>query len=129
MAQYFLQVQNRRYNKNIVFSSAVFDEMLSYSWPGNIRELENIIERLVVTCRDKIVKTAASVIHSEQSCMYIEKKVIVNETIPLKQAREELERQLIERAFEEGGNSYKAAELLGISQASAHRKIQKYLEL
>ena len=128
LAQYFLQCLNRRYNRNVFFSSKAFDELLSYSWPGNIRELENVIERLVVTSRGEIVKTTSGVIsHDEGSCSS-EQNIVVNDMIPLRQAREELEKQLVRLAYEEGGSSYKVAEILDISQASAHRKIQKYID-
>lgn len=127
LSQSFLQCQNRKYGKEVIFSSQVFDQFLTYHWPGNIRELENIVERLVVTARSRIVRECHVNNLMQNRPETEQDAVIVNAILPLEEAREALERQLIRRAYREGGTSYKTAELLGISQTSAHRKIQKYI--
>lgn len=53
--------------------------------------------------------------------------VSVNRILPLREALEEVERQLVREAYERYGSSYKVAQALEISQSSANRKISKYL--
>ena len=48
LSMYFLNRANQRHGKNITFTYDVFEYFNHYSWPGNIRELENIIERIVI---------------------------------------------------------------------------------
>lgn len=48
MIHHFLNLFNQRYNKNIVLDADCIGRMKTYTWPGNIRELENVIERWVV---------------------------------------------------------------------------------
>ncbi|SHI34517.1 regulatory protein, Fis family [Dethiosulfatibacter aminovorans DSM 17477] len=52
--------------------------------------------------------------------------IIINRIMPLREAREMLERELITRAMEEAGSTYKAARLLKVSQATVARKSKKY---
>ncbi len=53
LAEYFIARQNERQGRNITgLHPAALDRLLAHSWPGNIRELENCIERCFVTCRD-----------------------------------------------------------------------------
>lgn len=127
LTQSFLQCQNRKYGKEVIFSSQVFDQFLSYHWPGNIRELENVVERLVVTARSRIVREGHVNPLLKNQPSFPQESLVVNKVMFLEEAREELERQLVLRAYRQGGTSYKTAELLGISQTSAHRKIQKYI--
>ena len=47
-AIHFLTIFNRKYNKNIILAQDTIDGLCRYQWPGNIRELENLIERWVV---------------------------------------------------------------------------------
>jgi len=57
LAKYFLDRVNRETKKQIRgFTSSAVDELLSYQWPGNIRELENVIERAVVICSESYIR-------------------------------------------------------------------------
>ncbi len=56
LLQYFLKIYNQRFNKNIEgFAKEVLDTFLKYSWPGNIRELENFVERAVALEKNKFI--------------------------------------------------------------------------
>lgn len=56
LIEHFIRLYNRKANKNITHvSDTVLDQMLAYEWPGNIRELENTIERAVVLTKDLII--------------------------------------------------------------------------
>lgn len=51
----FLNVYNKEYNKNVSISPRLLDFLERYSWPGNIRQLQNLMERLVIICRTPVV--------------------------------------------------------------------------
>ena len=99
-----------------------------YKWPGNIRELENLIERLVVTNKTGVISAqdipnGIKIMTDDNS-----EEIQINRIIPLKKALEETERKLVQMVFEEVNSTYKAAELLDISQSGASRKFLKYVK-
>ncbi len=116
-----------QYGKKVILSQEARKAMEEYSWPGNIRELENTVERLVVTNQGGIVTPVdlPSAIIKESS--QYGGGVVIDNIIPLKKAMEETEKQLISAAYMKYGSSYKVAEALDISQSAASRKIIKYL--
>ncbi|MCY8231120.1 sigma-54 interaction domain-containing protein [Priestia endophytica] len=117
LVHHFLTVFNERYNRSVEFSPKVFEAFLKGEWPGNIREIENMVERLVVTS-ERIVTI--------KDVPFLQQETYISPHLSLQQKLEELECRLIQEAYEEFGSSYKVAEELGISQSSAIRKIQKY---
>lgn len=99
-------------------------------WPGNIRELENIVQRLIVSSRADVI-TALDVmreLHGEVFDMSadIVEGVNLDESYDLTQMVERFERELIKRAYEECGSTRKAAAHLNISQTQIVRKMRKY---
>ena len=118
----------QRYDKEVVLSREARQIMEEYSWPGNIRELENTVERLVVTNRKGVILPAdlPSKITAENN--KYSGGVMIDDIIPLKKATEEIEKQLSSVAYVRYGSSYKVAKALGISQSAASRKIIKYLK-
>lgn len=99
----------------------VMDCLLNYDWPGNIRELENTIERLVVTSMDDcITKDAMAEIKS------IDVHPAQNGLTSLKAFLEKEENRLLEEAYRLMGSTRKAAAVLGISQSSMVKKMKKY---
>jgi transcriptional regulator with PAS, ATPase and Fis domain len=94
-----------------------------YSWPGNIRELQNIIERLV------IVSAPASAITVDQvvKLLNIDPFDIgfSNREMMLKEIVEEVERRAIEKTLSRCGSTRKAAKVLGIDQSTIVKKAKK----
>lgn len=98
--------------------------LINYNWPGNIRELENIIERCVVV-------TSKIVITQEDLPSYITNynpsNTIKNQCDSLDTVIDNAEKEVLIKALKQcNGNRTKASELLGISRRSLHRKIIKY---
>ena len=68
LARFFLSRFNRLYNKNIEgFSQSAIQGMLTFSWPGNIRELENCIERACITSNGKIIQKEDLFLHTNET--------------------------------------------------------------
>lgn len=123
----FLHKFNEKYHSTIIISNDALARLQQYPWPGNVRELENMVERLVVTNRKGIVEEEDlpnTILLNTASQL---ETVSVNRILPLREALEEVERQLVREAYERYGSSYKVAQALEISQSSANRKISKYL--
>lgn len=109
-----------------VVSREVLQCLQSYSWPGNIRELENIIERCVVVSQGSMI--GIHYLPSEIRGGQDESSLGVTHGEPLLNiAMDKIEKEAIVKALKESkGNKTKAALVLGISRRSLHRKIQKY---
>lgn len=123
LLQFYVAKLNKKYNKNHQLDSKTVSILLDYAWPGNIRELENIVERLIVTADSPIIipeQLPSHLLKTEQN-----EDV---QDVSLKQWLEEKEKELITRMYDKYGSSYKVAEVLQISQSSANRKIRKYVQ-
>ncbi len=98
--------------------------MTAYDWPGNIRELKNCVERMVVLARNPVLQLENVPINiREKSSPGISSKILSGSSCDLTKN----EKTLIIKALEEaGGNRTKAAELLGISRRTLHRKLHEY---
>lgn len=127
LIDFFAEKMNVKYNTSTTFSLEAENALVQYHWPGNVRELENLIERLVVTSENDEI----TVDDLPEEIRYREAGdgiVIVKDIAPLKQVRDEMEKQLIRKAYEVHKSSYKVAELLGIDQSTASRKINKFIK-
>lgn len=103
------------------------EELRRTAWPGNIRELRNFLERLIVTV-DEDELTAAHIAGALADERNEEPLAPVVATLPLKDQLEWYEGQIVRRAYETCRSTYEIAELLGISQSSAVRKVNKYVK-
>ncbi|MEG0392157.1 MAG: sigma-54 dependent transcriptional regulator [Anaerovoracaceae bacterium] len=121
---YFLRAERESLTQSVqkhIDSEAMFC-LKNYNWPGNIRELENIIERcVVVTPGETIgVESLPMEIRAAERAERKGTMAMLNEAIDQK------EREIIRNALEENnGNKTKTAVTLGISRRSLHRKLEK----
>ena len=115
LINYFLKKFNGKYNLNKRFADEVIVSLYCYNWPGNVRELEHVVERLVVTSdSDVVTKDDLSDIISTGSPS--RGKVICTDLVPLKEAKKELEEQLVKRAYNIYRSTYKMGEVLQVHQ-------------
>ena len=112
-------------------SPEAMERLLAYKWPGNIRELENAIERAAVTSIgdtimvDKLPPKVTGVASEDNPRIQID----LTHPLPfyLKQATEQIEKQYILKALEKSrGNVGRCAELCGLSRRSVSGKISQY---
>ncbi|NPU86011.1 MAG: sigma-54-dependent Fis family transcriptional regulator [Syntrophaceae bacterium] len=100
------------------------DLLMKYDYPGNVRELENILERAVVIARNPVI--TAEDLPFRDDWPEAEEDVAGGEG-PLKNAVEDLEKRLILEAMEKsGGQHLKAAEILGLNKRMLRYKLKKY---
>lgn len=115
-----------KYRKTSTLSKELLEYLQNYSWPGNIRELENMMERLVVTAKsDDIDKTALpEKILNEKQQMESSHFCLNGQSLP--DYLEQIEKNLISEANAKHKSTRKAAESLGITQSSLMRRLKKY---
>ncbi len=115
----FLENANKELGKNIKdFNEKTKSLILSYPWPGNLRELKNIIRRAVLLCSSDYIDVKS---FPEELMKYIEKGTDVT---PLKRTNEE---ELIMDALKKcGNNKSKAAKLLGVDRKTLYNKMERY---
>ncbi|HWR05681.1 sigma-54 interaction domain-containing protein [Sporomusa sp.] len=125
---YFLNQFNKKYKKEHSISPECRDILLDYSWPGNIRELENMIERLVVVVEDSVINVChLPRVFSEAFSKKIQLlEVDEPKSSTLDTAVIQVERKMVVEAYRKYGSSRKVAHALNISQSRAHRLIEKY---
>ncbi|MCE5263091.1 MAG: sigma-54 dependent transcriptional regulator [Deltaproteobacteria bacterium] len=105
-------------------SSEAQDILLKYDYPGNVRELENIIERAVVIAREEVISVEDLPFREAMEETLAGKKA---EEGLLRGSIEELEKRLIVEAMEKAGDHQsRAADLLGISERMLRYKLKKY---
>lgn len=125
LVENFLSRLNQKYQMNKRIGDEVMDAFMNYDWPGNVRELENLIERLVVTAEGNTV-TPGDLPDHFLTRTPSHGGVIVKDICPLKEAIEDLERQLVLMAYRKHKNTYKCAEVLKVNQSTVVRKLKKY---
>ena len=132
LTDYFIEKFNRKLARRVEgIAPEVRDCLLAYPWPGNIRELEHLIERMVLMAEEPIL--TMKLVPPEILNPAYEEHPLPTE-LPEKPGRdilkshmEEMERQIISRCLEEcGGNVTRAAERLGLSRKGLQLKMIKH---
>ena len=118
LANNFLRMHAQRYRKELVgFDEMARDRLLQHSFPGNVRELDHVIERAVLMARSSQIKAADLGLTSTGG----ESKSLEDMSL------EEVEAFLIKKALaRNNGNARKAAEALGLSRSAFYRRLQQY---
>jgi DNA-binding NtrC family response regulator len=101
----------------------------AFPWPGNIRQLENVIQQAVLTSNGNELKLhhLSQVIHARSEALPAAAQTTGGFSGTLKQSRESSERANILRALEKAGQSRtRAAQLLGVSRVTLYKKMKKY---
>ena len=130
LVEHFLDVfsrQEMRDRKNI--SSEVVEVMQSYDWPGNIRELKNIMERLVImssTTSIDLLQLPEAILESSKAATTVGEEGLLDNS-SLRGAREDFERLFIIQKLEENDwNITRTAEIIDLERSNLHRKIKSY---
>ncbi len=124
LCDHFISLFNVRFKKNITdLSHEALDILLAHDYPGNIRELENILEHAFIFCKEEIIEPA----HLPREIVSAQKSAGKQNGMFEGVTRfEELEKVFIEHILSEtGGSRIKAAQRLGIHKATLFRKMKR----
>lgn len=124
-AFYFLNQFNSMYKKNHQLSKEVLDIFMQYSWRGNVRELSHLIERLVVTVSDFIIKP----FHLPNTLFEISNQANSSGADSFDEIVDEFKKNLIVDAYKKLKSSRRVAKELKISQSKASRLIKQYCDV
>lgn len=129
LAQLFIKKYNEMYRRDVHLTNAAIDLLISYPWPGNVRELENVMQRVVVTSEQKEVTPEwIHKISPMKTASGKNRKPIIPTIIPLDEALDHVEEQLILMAMKQHTSLKNAAEVLQVSQPTMSRKYKKIKE-
>jgi transcriptional regulator with PAS, ATPase and Fis domain len=127
LAQHMIDDMSRRHNKTArLISTEAMEALLDYHWPGNIRELRNVIERAVVICEGEQIEKRHLPAHiTGQQPSPTADAVMIPIGMPL----EEVERRVILSTLARSDyNKTRTAETLRISLKTLHNKLKAYRE-
>lgn len=129
LVEYFFEkILEKLKKEKRVFSKESMRALMNYNWPGNIRELQNIIERVVTLSKNETISVEELPLPAEESSALTEdlhegqkrKSFIVTSLA------EQEKNAIVEALNKYGGNQTKVAQVLGISTTTLWRKIKKY---
>jgi two-component system response regulator HydG len=122
--QHFVDKANEELDRNVrSLSKEVMDVFQKYDWPGNLRELNNVIKRLVLLSREEVANLEALPAEMITSLEDTQKSAGSD----LKALQETHEKEMIEKVLQEVRyNKSKAAKLLNIDRKTLYYKIEKY---
>jgi len=103
-------------NRRLAFDNQAIKALQNYPWPGNIRELQNTIERLIAFCQTETIRAADVTTVLEQWESTTRKPVFEAKEI----------QEITDALYEARGNQSKAAKLLGIDRTTLWRKMRRY---
>ncbi|MFG0585768.1 sigma-54 interaction domain-containing protein [Pseudomonas sp. zjy_9] len=122
LLDFYLAEFNQRYGRELSWGLEALDALTDYDWPGNIRELINLVERLVVTCSAGSVE----LFDLPEEMRAVRGARDDEHLLPLRKQVEQLERRLIRQALVQHKTTREAARVLGLSQATLVQKMKRW---
>lgn len=129
LASLFINRYNKKYNQEKKLTYDLVKALERYSWPGNVRQLKNIMENMVIVSNNEYLQPE-DLPWNESGKKNVTAKMIdslsENEELGLNEALDALECQILTQAKETYGTTRKIAEKLKVNQSTIVRKMQKY---
>ncbi|WP_282140912.1 sigma 54-interacting transcriptional regulator [Cytobacillus oceanisediminis] len=117
-----------KYHKHLKFTKKAIQVLTNYQWPGNVRELVNMIERIYVTASNPEVgeqEVLSLFSKGDNQGMSHDQAIVVNQLLPLKEAVDLLERELIYKASQSEKSYRGIARVLEVNPSTIVRKVKK----
>tara|TARA_Y100001970_G_scaffold189611_1_gene230514 strand:- start:854 stop:2209 length:1356 start_codon:yes stop_codon:yes gene_type:complete len=125
LIEYFSKKIADIYNLKEFFIDANNQYLINYQWPGNVRELRNLIERIGILSPGNSEKISNIIKESLKSYEETNFKVENTLSVPLKEARENFEKEYLTTQLKKfGGNISKTAKFVGMERSALHRKLK-----
>lgn len=125
LTQHFIKEYNQEFGKNINgISTEAYELIVKHSWPGNIEELKNVLERVFSNSDDNIIQPRHLPFYIRKQTQQTQK---MSDKNSLRSILDDTEKAALLQALQNtNGNKVKAAKLLGISRAGLYQKLEKY---
>jgi two-component system, NtrC family, response regulator len=118
IANAVLRRSGEQHRRKLRFSVEALEAIARYGWPGNIREMENAVERAIIMAKGRQIEPAD---------LGIEVGPAAPELAPLRESRDRAEREaLVDALVKTRGNISQAAKLLGVSRPTFHGRLTKH---
>ena len=125
LIDYFSKKISETYNLKKLQIDTDSHTLINYEWPGNVRELRNLIERIAILSPDTKDKVSNIIKESIRSNNNYDFNVENTLSIPLKEARENFEKEYLTTQLKKfGGNISKTAKFVGMERSALHRKLK-----
>ncbi len=116
----FLQAFNAKYRTEVVISTEAQAIFQNYSWPGNIREMENLIQSLIITNQKGTIEIRDLPNHMLPSAISTDNSLSLNEIMA------NIERELLKKALDTHGSILEVAKYFKVDRTTIFRKIRRY---
>lgn len=129
LLQQNLDKYNKRYGQNKKFDPNALAVLLKFNWPGNIRELQNIVERLVLTTSNDYItidNLPVFLTEEEQKAADMDKIISGGKDVSLSAALNAAEKEILKTAMDKYGSTRSMARALKVSQPTIVRKLHKH---
>jgi DNA-binding NtrC family response regulator len=128
LVQHLLAEMGAKHGRKVAaISEAVMNQFRNYSWPGNVREMRNTLERAIIVCEGSLIETKHLPPGFGQAPVRMSAEDPDSVHLGVGTTVEEAEKQLIIKTLEAtNNNKTRAAEILGISLKTLHNKLKEY---
>lgn len=128
LTKHFLSKCNSKYKGKKTIDKEAQEELHRHRWPGNVRELEHVIEHAYVLSEENTITRAdiSELLQDEREEDSPELHIKYTGLMPLKEAKWEVEKQLVTQAYKKLGSTYKAAEALKVDQSTIVKLLKKH---
>lgn len=126
-AQFFLDDLSRKYHREFRFTKQAIFTLVNYSWPGNVREMKNYVERAAILSYNNVIDVEQLPAKLKSHREDTHSEIPQSKSFQLHEILENTERETILNTLKLcNGNKTQAIELLGISRRSFYQKLNKY---
>lgn len=123
LVQHYIDMFSAKNGMKKRVTHAAMEALLAYEWPGNVRQLMNICERMLVMADGEVIDIQDL---PQNIVSNITHGPLRSEQMTLQQAIDSFERSILIESMEEHGNQYRVAEALGVNQSTVARKLKRY---
>jgi two-component system nitrogen regulation response regulator NtrX len=125
LVEYFSEKISKNYNLKKLKIESNNSYLLNYDWPGNIRELRNLIERIAILSPDSSDKVSSIIKESLKTNVTTNEILNKSLSVPLKEARENFEKEYLTTQLKKfNGSIAKTADFIGMERSALHRKLK-----
>lgn len=121
LSLHFIDEFNKRYHQNRTLNKESLKVLCNYNWPGNIRELRNILERIIISTNSDEITVKEVLTH-----IHIPLVDNIDKNASLKEQVENFEKKLILKLLSQCDTATEVADILNVNKSTISKKIKKY---